>query len=94
MINQTLLNELAQHVNGRVAKVVLNQSVEITDFLIKEVSSSVVMIEYMIPAGVAESVSLIELRAADGSILTSNAVYIPLTSDTIIKQPITVKEVV
>lgn len=93
MIESTLLAELANHVNTRIAKVVLNKTYEITEFTVKQVSKSVVNLEYMIPLGSVDSVSLIELRAADGTVLSSNDVYIPLTSDTIIKQPITVKEV-
>ncbi|WP_019421751.1 hypothetical protein [Paenibacillus sp. OSY-SE] len=93
MIEPSLLNELANHVNTRIAKVVLNKTYEITEFTVKKVSESIVSLEYMIPIGSVDSVSLIELRAADGAVLTSNAVYIPLTTDTIIKQPITVKEV-
>lgn len=93
MISSILLQEMAQHINRRIAKVVLNQSVEITDFQIKDVSEQEVLMEYIIPAGAAETVTLIELQDEAGTVLTTNPVYIPLTTDTLIKHPIAIKEV-
>lgn len=51
MISSILLQEMARHVNRRIAKVVLNQSVEITDFQIKDVSEQEVLMEYIIRRG-------------------------------------------
>lgn len=91
MIPQSYLNELAQYTNGKVAKVVLNGTYEISTFQVKQIDSTLLM-EYLVPAGSVSEVTLIELKSIGGTIVSSNNVYIPVTSDTIIEHTITVKE--
>lgn len=93
MIVQNYLNELAQYTDEKVAKVVLNGGVyEITTFQVKQITDSTLLMEYMVPVGAVNEITLIELKSASGAVVSSNNVYIPVTSDTIIKHTITVKE--
>lgn len=93
MIPTTFLSELAQFTNTQIAKVVLNGSYEIDTFRIKRVEAGIVELEYMIPAGSVAEVTLIELQSSKGQVVSSNEAYVPITSDTVIKHTVTVKEV-
>ncbi|MCP1311123.1 ketopantoate hydroxymethyltransferase [Paenibacillus tyrfis] len=93
MIPTTFLNELAQYTNTQIAKVVLNGSYEINTFRIKKVEADTVELEYFLPAGSVSEVTLIELKSSKGQVVSSNEAYVPITSDTIIKHTMTMKEV-
>lgn len=92
MIASTLLSEIAELADSRIAKVVLNESHEITDFEVKSVSGSTVGIQYIVPATAVPIVTKIELKGSANQLITSNDVYVPITSDTLILQTIEVKE--
>ncbi|GMX63207.1 hypothetical protein Elgi_00570 [Paenibacillus elgii] len=93
MIPTTFLSELAQFTNTQIAKVVLNGSYEINTFRIKKVEAGIVELEYMIPAGSVAEVTLIELKSSKGQVVSANEAYVPITSDTVIRHTVTVKEV-
>ncbi|WP_282939003.1 ketopantoate hydroxymethyltransferase [Paenibacillus sp. RC67] len=93
MIPTTYLSKLALFTNNQIVKVVVNGSYEIVSFSIKQVTASTVEMEYVIPFGSIEEVTLIELKSSEDVVISSNAVYVPITSDTIIKQTIVIKEV-
>lgn len=92
MITDRFLGNVAEYVNTNVAKVVLNQTYEITNFSVKSVQDNVLTIEYMVPAASVSVVNLIQLRDASGALVSENSVYVPVPSDTIIRQTITVSE--
>ncbi|MEI7027912.1 ketopantoate hydroxymethyltransferase [Paenibacillus sp. y28] len=92
MITSTYLAELAGYTDQRIAKVLLNDSYEISDFSVKQQTGSTVDLEYLIPNGSVSEVTKIELRGASGDVISSSAVYVPITSDTIIRQILTVRE--
>ncbi|WP_018752164.1 hypothetical protein [Paenibacillus sanguinis] len=94
MITASFKQEVATYVNTRIAKVVLNESYEITEFEEKAVTDSTVALNYIVPAADVPVISLIELRDAAGNILTTNAVNVPVSSDTLMLQTVEVKEVV
>lgn len=93
MIASTLLTELAEVVNGRIAKVVLNDVVELTAFKVKRVDDSTVVLQYIIPAESVSLVTNIKLMTDTGEILTSNSVHVPIASDTLLLHTIPIKEV-
>jgi hypothetical protein len=93
MIPTTYLTELATYTKDKIIKVVVNNTVEITSFYVRQVSDHTVELEYMITHGSVETALLIELKSAANVVISSNAVYIPITSDTIIKQKIKINEV-
>lgn len=93
MIETSFLSQVAGFVSGYVAKVVLNGNVEITTFSVKEVRDNVLHLEYLVPAAAVSEVRLIQLQNAAGKTVSSNTVYVPISTDTFIKQSIEVSEV-
>jgi hypothetical protein len=94
MITDQFLGSVADFVNTNVAKVVLNQDHEITDFTIKSVQGNVLTMEYMVPAASVSVINLVQLKDVTGALISENQVYVPVPSDTIIRQTITVSELV
>lgn len=92
MIASTFLADVAQYTNGRIAKVVLNDTVEITNFSIKEVTESQIGMQYIVPAASVSLVTKIDLKDKDNKVISSNNVYVPIASDTLLLQTISVKE--
>lgn len=94
MIAEQFLNEIAEYVDGRVAKVVLNGNYEITNFEAKAVTDNTLALRYIIPAAEVSIVTKIELKSVEDELITSNDVHVPITSDTLMLQTITAKEVI
>ena len=92
MITTGFLGNVAEFVNSKIAKVVLNSSYEITNFDAKQVSSGLINMQYTVPNGAITAINLIELKDNAGNVVSSNQVYVPITADTIITQTIKVKE--
>ncbi|RRJ62392.1 ketopantoate hydroxymethyltransferase [Paenibacillus oralis] len=93
MIATEFLHDVAEYVDTRVAKVVLNNTYEITNFDQKAVTDSTLAINYVVPAVDISLITQIELRDASNKVITSNAVNVPVPSDTLMLQTIEVKEV-
>ncbi|MCA1293115.1 ketopantoate hydroxymethyltransferase [Paenibacillus sp. alder61] len=92
MIAEGILHDVAEYVNGRVAKVVLNGTYTITDFEVKSVTDKILVLNYIIPVAEIPLVTLIELKDAADTVLSSNAVNIPIAADHLMLQTIEVKE--
>ncbi|MDV3484096.1 hypothetical protein R1A30_07325 [Paenibacillus larvae] len=45
------------------------------------------------PKGAVENIHTIEVKTTDGGLISKNEVFIPITSDTVIKQTLFVEEV-
>nr|WP_221468642.1 ketopantoate hydroxymethyltransferase [Cohnella thailandensis] len=86
------MNDIATYVNGRVAKVVINGSYEITDFVVKQVTESTMALNYIVPVSDVQLITQIELKDSGGKMLTSSPVNIPVSSDILMLQSIIVKE--
>ncbi|RJX40860.1 ketopantoate hydroxymethyltransferase [Paenibacillus pinisoli] len=93
MIDSDLLNSIAQHVNSRVDKVVINGSFVITDFVVKAVTDNVMALNYIVPAAEVSLITMIELKDMSNKVLTSRPVNVPVVADLMMLQTITVKEV-
>jgi hypothetical protein len=93
MIAAQFLNDVAAYVDSRVAKVVLNGSHEITDFEVKAVTDNTLALNYIIPAAEVPHVTKIELKSEDDDLITTNDVNLPISSDTLMLQTISVEEV-
>ncbi|MEV2909811.1 hypothetical protein ABNF65_14480 [Paenibacillus larvae] len=50
-------------------------------------------LEYVVFKGAVENINTIEVKATDGGLISKNEVFIPITSDTVIKQTLFVEEV-
>ncbi|RRJ62711.1 ketopantoate hydroxymethyltransferase [Paenibacillus oralis] len=92
MIAANLLQDMAEYVNERVAKVVINGTYIITDFEVKTVADNVLVLNYVVPVAKVSLMTLIELKDSADHVLTSNAVNIPITADHLMLQTIEVKE--
>lgn len=92
MIDTVFLHDVAEYVDSRVAKVVLNGTYVITDFEVKQVTDNVLAMKYLIPAADVSLVTKIELKDATDNVISSNNVYIPITADHLMIQSIEVKE--
>lgn len=94
MIAASYLAELTSYTNTKVTKVVLNDSIEITSFLLKEASANVFTLEYLVAFGTITTVTKMELKSAAGSVVSTRTVNVPIVEDTIMRHVITVEEVV
>lgn len=92
MIACTLLSEIAALTDSKIAKVVLNGTYEIDTFEVKSVTGATVGMQYIVPASAVPVVTKIELKNSADQVISSNDVYVPITSDTLILQTIEVKE--
>lgn len=93
MIVSTFLNEVAEYTDGRIAKVVLNDELEITNFQVKEVTASTLGMQYIVPSSAISLVTKIDLKTATNQLISTNDVYVPIASDTLLLQTIYVREV-
>ena len=93
MINEQFLYDIAEYVDERVAKVVINESYEITEFEVKAVTNNVLALNYIVPASEVSLITKIELKDTENNQITANNVNVPITSDTLMLQTIEVKEV-
>ncbi|WP_110933991.1 ketopantoate hydroxymethyltransferase [Paenibacillus bouchesdurhonensis] len=89
----SFLNDVARFVDANISKVVLNDTVEITSFSVKEVTGSTVGMQYIVPAADVSLVTKIELKDANNNIKTTNNVYVPITTDTLLLHTVQAKEV-
>lgn len=92
MISSMLLSEIAELVDNKIAKVVLNETYEIDTFEVKSVTGATVGMQYIIPASAVPVVTKIELKNSANQLISSNDVYVPITSDTLILQTLDVRE--
>ncbi|WP_068773464.1 ketopantoate hydroxymethyltransferase [Paenibacillus sp. FJAT-26967] len=92
MIEPAYLNELAEHTSAKVTKIVLNGTYEIEQLRVKTVSGGMLSLEYLVPFGSVDAVQTIEVEDSLHNKVSTNQVYVPITSDTIMRQTITIKE--
>jgi len=92
MISSAFLHDVAEYVNSRVAKVVINGAYEITNFHVKAVTGNVLALNYIVPVEDVTLITQIETRDASNATLTSDSVNVPIASDTLMLHTIEVKE--
>lgn len=90
-IQPALLNATAHFVSGDAAKARLNGEI-IVEALTKTVSGSTLTITYEIGPDQADAVTKAELLDAQGTVLTSSAVYVPIAGPTIMKHVVPIAE--
>ena len=93
VIEPTFLHDVAEYVDSRVSKVVLNGSYVITNFEVKVVTDSILVLNYIVPVADVKLITEIELKDASDNVISSDAVNVPITADTMMLQTIEVKEV-
>lgn len=91
MISSKFLTEIADYTEAKIAKVILNDTVEITDFTLKQVTESTIGMQYLIPSSQISLVTKIVLADASGQAISTNEVNVPIASDTLLLHTIQVK---
>lgn len=94
MITTGLLHDVAEYVNSRVAKVVINKTYTITKFEVKAVTNNVLALNYVVPVSEVSLITLVELKDAADNVLSSDAVNVPITADHLMLQTIEIKEAI
>ncbi|MBE9913370.1 ketopantoate hydroxymethyltransferase [Paenibacillus donghaensis] len=92
MIEKSFLGDIATYTFNRIAKIVLNDTVEIKDFVIKEVTESTVGMQYIVPVKSTSLITKIDIKDSNNKLITSNNVYVPIYSDTLLLETINVRE--
>lgn len=69
MIASNLLHDVAEYVNGRVAKVVINGTYVITNFEVKAVTNNVLALNYVVPVKEVSLITLVEPKTRQTSCL-------------------------
>ena len=90
-IQSALLTGIADFVSGDVAAARLNGSIMV-ESINKSVSGSTLTITYQVTQAMTTEITQVELLAADGTVLTSMAAYVPVTETAVIKHVIPVQE--
>ena len=91
-IEQALLNDTADFVASDIASVLLNDTITVSEFRLKQVTDNVVTVEYTVTPEMTNLITNIKLMRVDDTVLTQAAVYVPVTQTVISKHTITVKE--
>lgn len=91
-IRPALLNDAASFVADDVAAVLLNDTIKVSDFRLKQVEDNVASLEYSVTPDMTNIITNIKLLRADDTVLTQSAVYVPVPQTVVSKHIITVKE--
>lgn len=90
-IQAALLTGVADFVSGDVASARINGTISISA-LTKSVSGNTLTITYTVTSSQTTEVTQAELLDADGNVLTSSNIYVPITDTAVIKHTIPVAE--
>ena len=90
-IQTALLTGVANFVSGDVASARINGTISISA-LTKSVSGNTLTITYTVTSNQTTEVTQVELLDADGNVLTSSNIYVPITDTAVIKHTIPVAE--
>lgn len=90
-IQESLLTGVANFVSGDVKSARINNAI-IIDTLAKTVVNSTLTITYPVSATQASEITNVQLLDAEGSVLTSSQVYVPVGDSVLMKHVIPVKE--
>lgn len=90
-IQQTLLTGVANFVSGDVASARINGTISITS-LSKSVENNILTITYTVANSQTSEITSVELLDAEGDVLTSSTVYVPVGDTIVMKHTIPVSE--
>lgn len=90
-IQQTLLTGVANFVSGDVASARINGTISITN-LSKSVENNILTITYTVANSQTSEITSVELLDAEGDVLTSSTVYVPVGDTIVMKHTIPVSE--
>lgn len=90
-IQQALLTGVANFVSGDVASARINGTISITS-LSKSVENNILSITYTVANSQTSEITSVELLDAEGNVLTSSTVYVPVGDTIVMKHTIPVAE--
>ena len=90
-IQQALLTGVANFVSGDVASARINGTISITA-LTKSVENNVLTVTYTVANSQTSEITSVELLDAEGNVLTSSTVYVPVGDTIVMKHTIPVAE--
>ena len=90
-IQQALLTGVANFVSGDVASARINGTISITS-LSKSVENNILTITYTVANSQTSEITSVELLDAEGNVLTSSTVYVPVGDTVVMKHTIPVAE--
>ncbi|GBF75759.1 hypothetical protein PA598K_04190 [Paenibacillus sp. 598K] len=93
MIQPSYLHEIAEYTGTRIAFIVLNETVVLSEFLVKEATANALVLEYLVPKGLVNEVSKVELKNSEQQVISTRSVKVPIVEDTIMRHVMTVEEV-
>lgn len=92
-IDDNLLTETANFIDSIIYKIIVNDNVEITDFVTKQVSDNTVELEYNVNNDLGVNfINRLRVCKKDGTVLTDATVNIPVVGETLVNHKISVKE--
>ncbi len=91
-IQQTLLDDTATFVAEDISYVLINNTIPISNFTLKQVSANVVTVQYEVTPDMTKLITSVKLMRDDSTALTHATVYVPVTQAILSKHTITVKE--
>lgn len=91
-INNNLLEHIAEFTAEDVARVVINQSVEISEFIVKNAEGRDVIIEYYVNPEQALEINNIRLYDNNDNLLDESALFIPVAETAVVKHIIRIRE--
>lgn len=93
-LQSDFLRDHASFTADDIASALVNDTVEVTVFLQKDAEGGVTTVRYVLPDGHGQTeITNIKLRRADGTVLSSSPVYIPVTDLVTLQHTITHREV-
>lgn len=87
-----LFNTVATFTADEITSVLLNDTVVIDAFDLKQASNNIANIEYTVFTGQLNTITNIKLRDSSNNTLSESVVYVPLADDVLMKHTIVVKE--
>lgn len=92
-IDDNLLTETANFIDSIIYKIIVNDNVEIMDFVTKQVSDNTIELEYNVNNDLGVNfINRLRVCKKDGTVLTDATVYIPVVGETLVNHKISVKE--
>lgn len=93
MIPEAFRSDIAGFIESKIAKVQINGTYDITNFIVKSVVGNKLKMAYEIPFGAIDEVNTMALLKTNDEVISTNDVYLPITSDTNISHTFTILEV-
>ena len=93
-LTEVLMNALKKHVGDISVKVLINNEIEVTDFVQKLVTGGYLRMQFKVPNWEqVGTITNLKILDAEGLILSNDTVYLPVESDSMVEYHINVKEV-